>query len=144
MNQCNLVHLEGTIHGQNWSRYKRPDRGQVRFWLAVSRDLAGEGYELLLCAIEPKSADEIYRLERELGDGRSIVLNASAHSLIDIDRPPQETSPGVIFIAEEVGLAGGAIRSAHSVGSPPRRHHAHGKMAAAGDDLQLPDLEATG
>lgn len=138
----NFVHLEGTLQGNCWTRWKSRERGQVRFWLGVSRHLAGDGLDLLLCAIEPKSAEEVWRLQTELREGRSCSLQASVHSLVDADRPlaHQETAPGVIFVAETCGMDGRAEHSAHRVGI--HRRHAHGKLAAAGDDAELP-LEGT-
>lgn len=144
MNPANVVQLEGTIqedvrNGVTWSRYRVNGHAQIRFWLAVSRELMGEGWDVLLCAIEPRNADELLRLERELTRGRTVKLNAIARSLCKQDNP-HEDNPGVIFIAEECGLDGAAAHSAHRIGCAPRKSHAHGKMAAAGDveELALP------
>lgn len=145
MNSDNHVHLSGTVHvqpitGASWTCWKPGPgaRGQVRFWLAVSRDLAGEGYDILLCAIEPKTADEVRRLELEFRGGRTVEIDARARQLAkDVD----ERHSNVIFIAETCGFDGAAAVSAHKVGIPHRRHHAHGKMAAAGDvEPEQPDL----
>lgn len=139
----NAIHLEGTLHGPCWTRWKTKERGQVRFWLAVSREVAGEGFDLFLVAIEPRTGDEIRRLESELTEGRTCSVSAHAKSLVHGDRAlmAQEGTPGVIFVAEECGLDGAATRNAHQLGALPRRHAAHGKMAAAGDvesaELQL-------
>lgn len=137
MSSANTVQLEGTIqpdvrNGANWSRYRVNGHAQIRFWLAVSRDLMGEGWDVLLCAIEPRNGDELLRLERELTERRTVRLTAVARSLTPQDNPHEE-SPGVIFVAEECGLDGNEAHSAHRVGCSPRKHHAHGKMAAAGD-----------
>ena len=131
MNPANQVRLEGTLAGDCWTRWKARDRGKVMFWLAVSRELAGDGFDRLLCAIEPKSPEEVYRLERELVDGRAVKLEAEARMAVE---HPTEAAPGVLFVAECCGIDGQAPRSAHNVGLPPRRIHAHGKAAAAGDD----------
>ncbi len=145
MNPANTVTLEGTIrddvrNGPNWSRYRVNGHAQVRFWLAVSRDLAGEGWDTLLCAIEPRTGDEVLRLQRELTTGRTVKICAIARSLTDPDLP-DESHPGVIFIADECELDGNDARSAHRLGCAARRHHAHGKMAAAGDVEELLPLE---
>lgn len=87
---------------------------------------------MLLCAIEPRNGAELLRLERELTAGRTVRLNAIAHSLLPPD-VTDEKSPGVVFIADECGLDNETAHNAHRVGCPPRKHHAHGKMAAAGD-----------
>jgi hypothetical protein len=137
MNPANIVHLEGTIredrwNGANWSRHRVDGHVQIRFWLGVSRELAGEGFDVLLCAIEPRNGQELLRLERELTVGRQVRLTAVAHSLQPQDNPDEKT-PGVVFIAEECGLDGEATHNAHRVGYAQRKHHARGKMAAAGD-----------
>ncbi len=136
MNAANLVHLDGTVHGDCWTRWKKHD-GQVRFWLEVSRDVA-DGTDIFLVAIAPKSAEEVYRLQREIRNGRSCSLAAAAHSLVHLDAPltHQEERPGVIFVAESCGLDGAQERNAHQVGAV-RRHRLTGKMAAANDDSGL-------
>lgn len=137
MNAANLVHLDGTVHGDCWTRWKAR-AGQVRFWLEVSRNLAGDGCDLLLVAIAPRSAEEVYRLQRELRDGRSCSVAAAARSLVQMDRPlqHQENLPGVIFVAESCGLDGAHERNAHQVGAV-HRHRLHGKLAAVADDTGL-------
>lgn len=149
MNPQNHVELVGTVHadhfnGASWTRWKPGGRGQVRFWLAVSRELLGEGYDVLLCAIEPKSSGEIERLERELTAGRTVHLCSQARRISgDRHVPGEESSIGVIFIAETCGLDGVAPISAHKVGIVHPRRHAHGKMAAANDvEPDLPELHA--
>jgi hypothetical protein len=138
MNPANSVQLQGIVQEDsrdgmsNWTRYRQNGHAQVRFWLAVSRDTAGDGWDVLLCAIEPRSGEELLRLERELTRGRTVKLCAIARSLQPSDNP-HEDNPGVIFIAEECGLDGKEASSAHRVGCAARKHHAHGKMAAAGD-----------
>lgn len=140
MNETNRVELEGTVHGDTWTSAGGSDqRGRVNFWLAVSRQLAGDGFELLQCGIEPRSGDELLRLDRELREGRTVHLVAVARSLVDVDLPLRGQEPRVVFIAQECGLDGEEARSAHRVGLP-RRHHAHGKAAAAGD-LDLAERE---
>lgn len=131
MNPDNHCRLRGTVVGDCWSRWPVRARGRVYFWLAVSRSLAGDGTNRLLCAIEPNAADEVYRLEREIHDGRSITIDAAACQARD---EVSESMPGVVFVAECCGLDGAPTRSAHNVGIAPRRNHAHGKAAAAGDD----------
>lgn len=137
MNAANLVHLDGTIHGECWTRWKARD-GQVRFWLEVSRDLAGDGTDLFLVAIAPKSAEEVFRLEREIRNGRSCAIAATARSLVQLDAPlqHQEKMPAVIFVAESCGLDGAHERNARQLGAHPR-HRLHGKLAAANDDSGL-------
>ncbi len=142
MNLSNQVSLEGTVQedpwsGANWARYRQDGHAQIRFWLAVSREIAGEGWDLLLCAIEPRNGDELLRLQRELVIGRTVRIHAIARSLLPKEKP-NENAPSVIFIAEECGLDSEAAHSAHRVGCAPRKHHAHGKMAAAGDEELLP------
>lgn len=139
MNSDNVVEFHGTVHadriaGACWTRWKPGARGQVRFWLAVSRELAGEGYDVLLCCVEPKTAKEVDQLEVELRAGRSVHLIAQAR------RVPQgknlaneEDAMTVIFHAESCGLDGAPPMDAHKLGSAHRKHSAHGKMAAAGD-----------
>lgn len=136
MNHVNFVHLEGTLHGPCWTRWKCRGRGQVRFWLAVSRELAGDGYDLVLCAIEPKTGAEVFHLERELRDGRTCALQAHVRSLVDKDRPlqHQEDRSVVIFVAESCGLDGQSEANSHRLGAPQRRRRLQGKMAAANDD----------
>lgn len=129
-----MVSLEGTIFsdrhsGSCWTRWTPGGRGKVFFWLAVSRDLAGDGFDLLLCAVEPKTAPEIRVLEAELRAGRTVHLNAFARQLA---KDPTEQSSSVIFIAETCGLDGAAAVDVHRVGNM-RKKCAHGKMAAAGD-----------
>lgn len=149
MDPQNSVSLEGTVQadtlsGSAWTRWKPGGRGQVRFWLAVSRELAGEGYDVLLCAIEPKSPNEIERLERELKAGRTVHISGKARRMQPSGQiRAEEDSMSVIFVAETCGLDGAPPADAHKVGIPHRRHHAHGKMAAAGDvEFDQPELLA--
>lgn len=139
MKTANRVELEGTVHGRPTRSYGRGQQGRVNFWLAVSRELAGEGFDLLQCAVEPRSGDELLRLERELREGRTVHLMAMARSLVDLDRALQRQEPRVIFLAHECGFDGEELRSAHRVGLP-RRHHLHGKAAPAGD-VELAERE---
>ena len=127
MNPDNVIHLDGIVTGDSWTRWpiKRP--GQVRFWLSVARALAGEGRDLLLCAVQPKLAEEVYLLERGLSDGRRVRINAEARQACD---QVSEDRAGVIFIAEECGLDGGTPHNVHTL---HRRPAAQGKCAAAGD-----------
>ncbi len=126
MNADNLIHLDGTVRGDCWTRWPVKKPGQVRFWLAVSRELMGEGVDVFLCAIQPRSAEEVYALEREIRDNRRVRINAAAQA---VGCDMIEDRPGVIFIAEECGLDGSAARNVHAL----HRHRAHGKCAAAGD-----------
>lgn len=139
MNAANCVHLEGTVHESPWTSYGRGERGRVNFWLAVSRELAGDGFELLRCAIEPKTGEELLRIERELRAGRTVRLVAFARSLVDPELPLLQQEPRVIFVAEECGLDNDTLRSAHRIGLP-RRHHERGQMAAAHDVEEQPEL----
>lgn len=139
MNPCNQVELVGTVHvhermkGPSWTRWKPGPgaRGQVRFWLAVSREFLGEGYDLLLCAIEPKTAGEVDRLEAEIRAGRTVHLSAQARQLSVYGKEIDENSVCVVFVAETCGFDGREEIGAHNVGI--RRRRAHGKMAAAND-----------
>lgn len=137
MNRANQVELEGTVHGVPWLSYGRGQRGRVNFWLAVSRDLAGEGFDLLQCAVEPRCGQEVLRLDREIRDGRVVRLRAQARSGIDLDLGLEAQKPVVVFVAEECALDQEELRSAHRLGLP-RRIHARGKAAAAGDLELLP------
>lgn len=140
MNPANTCRLEGTVQGDNWTRWKaRPDmRGQVRFWLGVSQAFAGEGLDVLLCAIEPRNEEELRRYQAEIRRGRSVQLQAVARAVLPI---ANEDHPCVIFVAEYCGFDGQAATgaAAHQV----HRKHAQGKMAAAGDDsgAELPLAE---
>lgn len=148
MNTDNVVELHGTVHadpisGSAWTRWKPGGRGQVRFWLAVSRTLAGEGYDVLLCCVEPKEAKEVDRLAIELRAGRSVHLVCQARRIPQGRHPNcEEDTMTIVFVAETCGLDGTPPIDAHKVGfHPPRRKCAHGKMAAAGDvEQEQPDL----
>lgn len=128
----NRVELEGSVHGVPWTSYGRGQQGRVNFWLAVSRALAGDGFDVFHCGIEPKTGDEILRLERELRAGRTVRIAAVARSLVDVEARLEAQMPGVIFIATELGLDGEELRSAHRIGVP-RRERPVGKAAAAHD-----------
>ena len=133
----NRVELAGTVHGATWTSYNRHQRGRVNFWLAVDRDLAGDGFDLFQCAIEVQSGDELKRLDRELTDGRQLRLAAIARSQVNIDASLNAQKCVVIFLAEGCCMDGAQdLRSAHRIGAAPK-HHAHGKAAAANDDLAL-------
>lgn len=132
MTQDNYCHLAGVVrefplYGANWTRYNRNARGQVRFWLGVARDLAGQGMDLLLCAIEPRDASELLHYERELQGGRQVQLTAAARAVHDGDIPGEST-PSVIFVAESCGFDGREALPVH------QKHKVAGKMAAAADD----------
>ncbi len=132
MNAENRVELEGSVHGVPWTSYGRGQQGRVNFWLAVSRALAGDGFDVFHCVIEPKTGDEILRLERELRAGRTVRISATARSLVNVEARLEAQMPAVIFIAEAVGLDGEDLRSAHRIGAP-RRERPVGKAAAAHD-----------
>lgn len=127
----NLCRLSGTVHGETWTRWRAPRaglaRGQVRFWLRVPRELAGEGAELLLCAVEPRDEQEVTNDERELAPGRSVELTAAARAAAAGD-PDAHGAAAVIFVAELCGFAGAPLAPVHT---RPRV----GKLAAAGDEL---------
>lgn len=139
MNPQNQVEFVGSVHadpiaGAAWTRWKKGGRGQVRFWLAVSRELMGDGFDVFLCAIEPQTAPEVDRLALQLTAGRTVHLFAQARRVeADLHGMNEENSMTVIFVAETCGFDGAEPFSAHKVGIVHRRHHAHGKMAAAGD-----------
>jgi hypothetical protein len=128
MNPANLCHLEGIVAGDCWTRWACRERGQVRFWLAI-------GGQRLLCALELHSAAEVWRLEREIQDGRAVRLDAQARAL---DPDPREASPGVIFVAECCQLDGLDVSARHV----DRLSRLHGKAAAAGDrELALEEAQ---
>lgn len=137
MNPENLIQLTGSVQGDTWTRWKPGPgmRGQVRFRLAVSRELAGEGYDLFVCAIEPRSAAELPALERELRAGRQVKLSATARA---VAAAPGHEEPCVIFVAEECGFDGQEARNVHAL---HRRPQVRGKLAAAGDVAELLPLE---
>ena len=133
MNAENRVEFDGSVHGTGaWLTYGRGQQGRVNFWLAVSRECAGDGFDVLHCAVEPKSGPELLRLERELRPGRRVRIAAVARSLVNPEARLDAQPPGVIFIAEECGLDGEELRSAHRIGAP-RRERPAGKAAAAHD-----------
>lgn len=136
MNADNMCHLQGWVqnyplYGPCWTRYNRHQRGQVRFWLGMTRELAGDGLDVVLCAIEPRTAEELVHYQEELRAGRSVQITATAHSLVD--QVPGESTPGVIFVAESCGFDGRPVAGVHHV---PKK--ATGKMAAANDPSELP------
>lgn len=128
MNPDNFCNLTGCVQDEPWTRWRAPrqgvPRGQIRFWLQVSRELAGDGCDRLLCAIEPKDEAEFRRYEQELRSGRTVHLVAQACST----DTPTEGQPGVIFVAESCGFDGQETQHVH------HKHRQTGKMAAAGDD----------
>lgn len=131
MNEANIVHLEGSVafvpgYEHNWTRWKPKGRGQVRFWLSVSREFAGDGFDIFLCAIEPRADEELKRYEQELRAGRMVKITASARAVSLVTR---EADTSVIFVAEECGFDGAAPAAAHR----PRHVQVKGKLAAAGD-----------
>lgn len=138
MNPANTCRLEGTVQGDSWTRWRaKPSlRGQVRFWLGVPRELAGEGPDQLLCAIEPKNEEELRRYQAEIRAGRTVQLQAVARAILAL---AHEDHPCVIFVAEYCGFDGQVVGEVHQV----HRKHAQGKMAAAGDDsgAELPLAE---
>jgi len=133
MNTDNIVHLDGCVavvsQQPSWTRYKPGGRGQVRFWLAVSRAIAGMGVDIFLCAIEPRTEQEIRHYEEQLRPARRVTLTAEART---VDVQPNEKSPGVIFVAEECAFDGAQVQPVH----PHKRHRLTGKMAAAGEHME--------
>lgn len=133
-NPANLCQLQGVVHGECWTRWRSPRqgvaRGQVRFWLSVARELAGEGVDLLLCAIEPKDELELKHYEAEIAGGRTVHLVARATAMADT---PAEERPCVVFVAESCGFGGAPAVDVHA----RPKFRAHGKVAAAGDDVEL-------
>lgn len=135
MNAANSCQLQGTIqsfglYDDNWTRYNRQARGQIRFWLGLPRELAGGGIDVVLCAIEPRTAEELRDFQDQLLGGRAIRLCASARSLVA--EMPGESTPGVIFVAESCEF------ESSPAATPPAKHtRATGKMAAAADDTEL-------
>lgn len=144
MNSANRCHLSGVVLGESWTRWRAPKqgvpRGQVRFWLGVRR--SGDpldGLDPFLCAIEPHDELELKRYESELSDGRTVTIEARAVApgvLPKLD----ENHAAVIFVAECCAFDGAALADVHATS---RRHHAHGKMAAAADDAAELPLEGT-
>ena len=135
----NLVQLAGSLHDAPWTSYGRAAQGCVNFWLAVSREQAGDGFDLVRCCVEHKTADEIGRLMAELKAGRTVRVSAAVRSQVRSDASLLAQAPAVVFVVSELGLDGQAPRNAHNVGRPPRHH---GKAAAAndGDLLQLEEM----
>jgi hypothetical protein len=127
----NQVHFAGTVHDAAWTSYGRGLQGCVNFWLAISRELAGDGFDLVQCAIEHKTGEEIDRLKMELHAGRTVHVVGSVRSRVRADASLLAQKPEAVFIASEVGLDGEAPRCAHNLGKPRR---VMGKMAAAHDD----------
>jgi hypothetical protein len=130
MHTENICHLRGVVQPDAqgeacWTRWTPRQRGQVRFWLAVPRMLAGDGQDLLLCAIEPLSADELQRYQDEIRAGRSVELTACARAMAGNARLSEDHA-GVIFVAESCAFGGAPMADVH-------RRRAVGKMAAAGD-----------
>lgn len=136
MNPDNLVTLAGSVYDAPWTSYGRQAQGCVNFWLAVSREEAGAGFDLVQCCVQHKTADEIGRLMAELKAGRTLRVSAAVRSQVRTDAALLAQVPAVVFVVSEIGLDGQAPRNAHNVGRPHRTHH--GKAAAANDgDLLL-------
>lgn len=133
MNAQNMCHLEGVVqefpfYGANWSRCNPRGRYQVRFWLGVSRELAGDGLDLFLCAIEPRTQEELTHYTTEIRGRRAVSLNGTARDLQNAE-VPGESSALVIFVAESCAFDGQEMHQVHE-----RKPARQGKMAAAGDD----------
>ena len=130
-NHANLCHLEGIVRPDaggvhdSWTRYSSCNQGQIRFWLEVPRLMSG--VDLLLCAIEIHSADDLHQYEEQLVRGRQVQLQARAYSLVDATHP-NEARASVVFVAGSCGFDGAAQAAIQ------RRPRLTGKMAAAGDD----------
>lgn len=129
MNADNRCELIGTVAGENWTRWRAPRngvaRGQVRFHLLVARELAGEGCDRLLCAIEPHDELELARYQRDLAEGATVRICAQARAL----EPQDPEKATVIFVAESAGFGGRPLEDVHA----KHRVRPHGKAAAAGD-----------
>lgn len=137
MNTANHCCLEGIVTSECWTRYSPRKRGQVRFWLVV-------GDDVLLCAVEPLAIVDVPVLETEIYAGRRLKIKAAAHR-VDLANPFAERMAVVIFVAESCEFLDSQASHELTAAGPvnitaaaPRRHAAHGKMAAAGDDSQLP------
>lgn len=129
MNTANICHLSGTVQGECWTCW-RPGanaRGQVRFNLAVSKEIPGDGFDVFLCAVEPADAGELRQLENELAPGRKVAISARAQ----ITQSTPSTPNSVLFVAKACDFDGGVPAS---LTPAPRRPHAHGKLAAAADE----------
>lgn len=136
MNQDNSCHLEGHVSGDCWTRYRSQpggQRGQVRFWLVVARMESPAYPDQLLCAIEPKTVEELEHFTREIRSGRRLSMSGHARSLnagIQL-----EDRAVVVFVAESCGFDGAAAAAVH------HRIRVVGKMAAAGEAAQPELLE---
>ncbi len=133
MNGANLVHLEGRVHGDNWTRWTPGKRGQVRFWLAVDRAEAAGGFDLFLCVLELFSVEDMRTYEREVRPERAVTFNATAYT----DRRDPD-GQNVFFVGSEVSFDGGAAMAHVRTGRKANR--LSGKLAAAGeraDDVPL-------
>lgn len=133
MNPENVVKLRGSVvpdpkEGDSWTRWKSRTHGQVRFWLSVSRGAAGDGTNVLLCAVEIHDPADLPRLQEALKAFATVELDCEASQ---IGNPYEEDRQRVLFVArpENCRIEGHAVQT-----SSVRRQHAKGKAAAAGDD----------
>lgn len=134
MNPSNDIHLEGRIHGPTWQRWKTSGAGEVRFCVTVP-GIAGALDDVFTCAIAGGNASAIAQLELKLIEGRAISLQAQARAC---DRVATRDEPLVLFVVESYELDPEPVAIAY-----PRRHHAHGKAAAAADDVEIFELVAS-
>jgi hypothetical protein len=124
MNPSNVIHLEGRIHGSTWLRWIPGGLGEVRFSVSVP-GAAGKPDDVFTCAIDGVNPSTAAQLESQLLEGHAISLQAHARAC---ERVVTRDEPLVLFVVESFELDRAILHTA------PRRHHAHGKAAAAGDE----------
>jgi hypothetical protein len=130
MNPSNVIHLEGCIHGPTWLRWIPGGLGEVRFCVSVP-GAAGRPDDVFTCAIAGVNSATVAQLEFQLNQSRRISLNGSARPC---DRVQTRDEPLVLIVVESYELDQASCAAA--LPTAPRRHHAHGKAAAAGDDAE--------
>lgn len=122
----NEVRFVGTICGDSWSRWSPKGIAQVRFWLEV-HEPGGPGR--YLCVVETRLSADVDRYLAQFVNGIRLQVTARA-------RPASRTGAGeadcgVHFIVHEWQIGLHQEMQAHP--KPVR----DGKMAAAGDNLEL-------
>jgi len=131
MNPSNVIHLEGRIHGSTWQRWKPSGAGEVRFCVAVP-GAAGAAEDVFCCAIAAMNSAAVAQLESQLSEGRMISLDGTARGC---ERVTTRDETLTLIVVESFELDRPTNHSTY-----PRRHHAHGKAAAAADDVQTFEL----
>lgn len=134
MNPSNVIHLEGRIHGPTWSRWKTSGLGEVRFCVSVP-GAAGAPDDVFTCAIAGGNASAVAQIELQLQEGRAISLDGKAKAC---ERVATRDESLVLFVVESYELDPVSRPIAY-----PRHHPAHGKAAAAGDNVEIFELVAS-